>query len=192
MQDSHAHFLHLVPYSVLCRNFLVDLIAYFCGRDSNNATISNETAIRFIHGYQVNDTSCLLHSTVRQPWNIIRFQSQKGYFGLMPEILILPCMIWANQLSWDGVRGFRALFIANSTKAYVATGACDSDENCPLLYWNDEDHKGQIAVALEAFGDGFADIVCVQCSSERPELKPLFAEKCSMQSKRKVLLRSLM
>ena len=99
----------------------------------------------------------------QQAWNYVRFLAQGTFFDAKPEVYLLPCRSWSNQQCWDGFGGFSALYVANSSVAYLATGACQ--RNSSLLFWNNLEDRTLIKTAIEAFRDGFADLIGVQCAA---------------------------
>ena len=171
---------HLYSHSVQCRRYLADLCTYFYGCDQNNNTMSLEKAFRFLYGFKTkpNTSGCLVHSAMLQRWNYIRLYCQCDLLDAQPQIFILPILPWLNQLCWDGYSGFCALFLTNSSNAYVRIGAC---QNATMLFWNNPEHKNQIMLALESFEDGCLDIISVQCSANIPETQ-LFENKICGQA----------
>ena len=171
---------HLYSHSILCRRYLADICTYFYGCDQNNNTISRKKVFRFLFGFKTkpNTSGCLIHSVMLQRWNYIRLQYQGDLLDAKPQIFILPILQWLDQLCWDGYSGFCALFLTNSSDAYMKTGACN---DATMLFWNNSEHKIQIMLALESFGDGCLDIISVQCSADIPETQ-LFENKICGQA----------
>ena len=171
---------HLYSHSIQCRRYLADICTYFYGCDQNNNTISREKVFRFLFGFKTkpNTSGCLIHSVMLQRWNYIRLQYQGDLLDAKPQIFILPILQWLDQLCWDGYSGFCALFLTNSSDAYMKTGACN---DATMLFWNNSEHKIQIMLALESFGDGCLDIISVQCSADIPETQ-LFENKICGQA----------
>ena len=92
---------------------------------------------------------------------------QAYYFDDFPEIYVLAAVEWANQciwkLGWNGAQGFCELVVVNSSNGYRGIGACRSA--IPLLCCNRMEHRRVIKTVLDAFADGFVDLVCALSSS---------------------------
>lgn len=156
---------HIFPSARTCKEFHINYSVFMCGLE-HNQPISEYVAERLLHGFIIQNTTTLKFSFERQIWNYVRMPAQAMHWDFKPSVYIWPLMTWACQKIWDGVSGFYALVLANSSEVYLDIKACRT--NISWLYWNRPDDRRLISLGLEGFADAFVDVVSIYCTSKEP------------------------